>query len=95
MPKRYSVSVFRKKQAYCLFDSLLARIVQQQGVQGQLGLSLGTPRAPECGAITPEQMQQINFEDIDFSDFFAEMNSNTDLPSSREIQERISSAMGG
>ncbi|MEZ9288819.1 type-F conjugative transfer system mating-pair stabilization protein TraN [Vibrio lentus] len=85
----------RKKQAYCLFDSLLARIVQQQGVQGQLGLSLGTPRAPECGAITPEQMQQINFEDIDFSDFFAEMNSNTDLPSSREIQERISSAMGG
>ncbi|CAH7239091.1 Conjugal transfer mating pair stabilization protein TraN [Vibrio chagasii] len=85
----------RKKQAYCLFDSLLARIVQQQGVQGQLGLSLGTPRMPECGAITPEQMQQINFEDIDFSDFFAEMNSNTDLPSSREIQERISSAMGG
>ncbi|WP_435250633.1 type-F conjugative transfer system mating-pair stabilization protein TraN (plasmid) [Vibrio sp. nBUS_14] len=85
----------RKKQAYCLFDSLLARIVQQQGVQGQLGLSLGTPRAPVCGAITPEQMQQINFEDIDFSDFFAEMNSNTNLPSSNEIQDRISSAMGG
>ncbi|QFT13615.1 type-F conjugative transfer system mating-pair stabilization protein TraN [Vibrio sp. THAF190c] len=85
----------RRKQTYCLFDSLLARIIQQQGVQGQLGLSLGSPKSPVCGAITPEQMQQINFEDIDFSDFFSEMNSNTDLPSAREIQERISSAMGG
>lgn len=85
----------RKKQSYCVFDSLLARIIQQQGVQGQLGLSLGTPKVPTCGAITPEQMQQINFKDIDFSDFFGEMNSNTDLPSAKEIQERISSAMGG
>lgn len=85
----------RRKQTYCLFDSLLARIIQQQGVQGQLGLSLGSPKSPVCGAITPEQMQQINFEDIDFSDFFSEMNSNTDLPSAREIQDRISSAMGG
>ncbi len=85
----------RKKKAYCVFDNLLARIIQEQGVQNQLGLSLGTARNPVCGAITPEQMQQINFEDIDFSDFFGEMHSNTNLPSGQEIQNRLSSALGG
>lgn len=85
----------RKTKAYCVFDNLLARIIQEQGVQNQLGLSLGTARNPVCGAITPEQMQQINFEDIDFSDFFGEMHSNTNLPSGQEIQNRLSSALGG
>ncbi|CAH7078941.1 Type-F conjugative transfer system mating-pair stabilization protein TraN [Vibrio chagasii] len=85
----------RKTKAYCVFDNLLARIIQEQGVQNQLGLSLGTARNPVCGAITPEQMQQINFEDIDFSDFFGEMHSNTNLPSGQEIQDRLSSALGG
>lgn len=84
----------RKKRTYCVFDSLLARIIQEQGTRDQLGLSLGTAKVPICGAITPEQMQQINFEDIDFSDFFGEMNSNTHLPSSQEIQHRLSSALG-
>ncbi|CAH6836093.1 Type-F conjugative transfer system mating-pair stabilization protein TraN [Vibrio chagasii] len=85
----------RKKKAYCVFDNLLARIIQEQGVQNQLGLSLGTARNPVCGAITPQQMQQINFEDIDFSDFFGEMHSNTNLPSGQEIQNRLTSALGG
>lgn len=85
----------RKTKAYCVFDNLLARIIQEQGVQNQLGLSLGTARNPVCGAITPEQMQDINFEDIDFSDFFGEMHSNTNLPSGQEIQNRLSSALGG
>ncbi|OCH57665.1 MULTISPECIES: type-F conjugative transfer system mating-pair stabilization protein TraN [Vibrio] len=85
----------RKKKAYCVFDNLLARIIQEQGVQNQLGLSLGTARNPVCGAITPEQMQHINFADIDFSDFFGEMHSNTNLPSGQEIQNRLSSGLGG
>ncbi|CDT63928.1 Mating pair stabilization protein [Vibrio coralliirubri] len=82
----------RKKKTYCVFDSKLARIIQEQGSKGQLGISLGTAKHPICGAITPEQLQNIDFERLDFSDFYDDMHRNTNLPSAKEIQERLQSA---
>ncbi|WP_159657490.1 type-F conjugative transfer system mating-pair stabilization protein TraN [Vibrio atypicus] len=84
----------RKKKTYCVFDSKLARIIQNQGVKGQLGLSMGSAKRPTCNAITPEQLQEINFEHIDFSDFYEDMHDNTNLPSATEIQNRLQSAYG-
>ncbi|ASC59627.1 IncF plasmid conjugative transfer protein TraN [Vibrio vulnificus] len=84
----------RKKKGYCVYDSKLARIVQEQGVKGQLGISLGSAKDPLCEPITPEQLQQINFEHIDFSDFYEDMHDNTNLPSATEIQNRLQSAYG-
>ena len=88
-------SCTRRKKTYCTFDSKLARIVQEQGVRKQLGISLGSAKNPVCGAITPEQLQNIDFEYIDFSDFYSDMHDNADLPSSKEIQDRLQSAYGG
>jgi len=82
----------RKKKTYCVYGSKLARLIQEQGVKGQLGISLGSPEHPICDPITPEQLQQINFEHIDFSDFYADMHRNTNLPSASEIQQRLQSA---
>lgn len=82
----------RKKKTYCVFDSKLARIIQEQGSKGQLGISLGTAKTPICGALTPEQLQNIDFERLDFSDFYDDMHRNTNLPSAKEIQERLQSA---
>lgn len=84
----------RKKKTYCVFDSKLARIIQEQGTKGQLGIGLGSAKSPICGAITPEQLQAIDFELIDFSDFYDDMHGNAELPSSTEIQERLQSAYG-
>ena len=84
----------RKKKTYCVFDSKLARIIQEQGSQGQLGISLGTAQNPICGAITPEQLQEIDFEILDFSDFYDDMHNGTNIPSSQEIQDRLQSAYG-
>ncbi|TCU03997.1 type-F conjugative transfer system mating-pair stabilization protein TraN [Vibrio crassostreae] len=82
----------RKKKTYCVFDSKLARIIQEQGSKDQLGISLGTAKHPICGALTPEQLQDIDFERLDFSDFYDDMHRNTNLPSATEIQERLHSA---
>lgn len=83
----------RKKKTYCVYDSKLSRIIQQQGATGQLGLALGSTKEPICGSLTPEQLQQINFEHIDFSDFYEDMHADTQLPSASEIQERLASAL--
>ncbi len=85
----------RRKKTYCVFDSKLSRIIQEQGTKSQLGISLGSPKNPVCGAITPEQLQQINFEHIDFSDFYEDMQEGSDLPDPKEVQDRLQSAYGG
>ena len=82
----------RKKKAYCAFDSKLARIVQQQG-KPQLGLSFGSAKTPDCSAISPEQMQQMDFSKINFSDFYSDLHSNMTLPDNGQIQQRIEQAM--
>lgn len=83
----------RKKRSYCVYDSKLARIIQEQGAKNQLGLSNGSAKHPTCHPITPEQLQQINFEYLNFSDFYEDMNSNMALPSQSEIQSRLQSQL--
>jgi len=84
----------RKKKAYCTFDSKLARIVQEQG-KPQLSLNFGSAKHPDCSAITPEQMQQMDFSHMDFSDFYDDLHNNMTLPDSNQIQQRINDTLGG
>ena len=83
----------RKKRSYCVFDSKLARIIQEQG-RPQIGRGFGSAKSPDCSAITPEEMQQMDFSKIDFKDFYGDMQNNTNLPNMDEIKARIQSAHG-
>lgn len=89
--KKVFGACLRKKKRYCVFDSKLARIIQAQGVRDQLGLSLGSAKRPRCEAITPEQLQAINFSYLDFSDFYGDLRNQSALPSANEIQARLQS----
>ncbi|EBQ8722044.1 type-F conjugative transfer system mating-pair stabilization protein TraN, partial [Salmonella enterica subsp. enterica serovar Typhimurium] len=51
-----------KKRSYCQFDSKLAQIVQQQGRNGQLHISFGSSKHPDCRGITVDELQQIKFD---------------------------------
>jgi len=84
----------RKKRTYCTYDSKLARIIQEQGGKHQLGLSNGTPKDPLCNPLTPEQLQQIDFERLDFSDFYGDMMGNIALPNEGEIKDRVQNGLG-
>ena len=79
----------RKKKSYCLFDSKMSRIVQEQG-RPQIGLDFGSKKKPECDGITPEQLSQLDFSTIDFSDFYEDMQGNMELPDMDLIQDSIS-----
>ena len=85
----------RKKRSYCVYDSKLAKIIQEQGAINQLGKRLGSAKHPTCAPITPEELGQINFEYIDFTEFYPEMRANTALPNFDEIKNRLQSSMGG
>jgi len=71
---------------------MLSRIIQEQGRQ-QLGIGWGTPKSPNCQALTAAQFSSLNFNAMDFSEFYAyaESQASTGLAnreSDASIQQR-------
>ncbi|SON53437.1 type-F conjugative transfer system mating-pair stabilization protein TraN [Vibrio tapetis] len=93
--KKILGACLRHKRSYFVYDSKLAKIIQQQGAMSQLGKGLGSSERPTCAPLTPEELGQINFEHIDFAEFYPEMKGNTNLPNFDEIKNRLQSATGG
>ena len=81
----------QQKEGYCVFDSKLARIVQEQGRRDQLGISFGSGESPDCRGIRVAELQGIKFDHIDFSDFYDDLNSNIKLPDQDALNQRITS----
>ena len=67
--KRGALLLKRRYQGYCCFRSKLARIIQEQG-RAQLGWDWGTARQPQCVGLSPAQLSSLDFEAMDFSDFY-------------------------
>jgi len=59
----------QRKEGYCCYNSKLARIIQEQG-KAQLGLSWGPAKNPNCGGLTVQQLSQLNFSNMDLSEFY-------------------------
>ena len=78
-----------KKRCYCQFDSKLAQIVQQQGRNGQLHIGFGKASSPDCRGITQTELQQINFEALDFSNFFDDLQKNKKIPDNDTLTKRV------
>jgi conjugal transfer mating pair stabilization protein TraN len=67
-------------KGYCCFDSMMARIIQEQGrpqltAFGPTG-SWGTPDQPNCRGFTPEEFEAIDFAGIDFSEYISVIQQN-------------------
>jgi len=78
-----------KKRGYCVFDSKLAQILQQQGRQWQLGVGFGGAESPDCRGITVEELQGIQFDKIDFSAFYDDLQNGTTIPEDGALLERV------
>lgn len=76
-------------QVYCIFDSKLAKIVQEQGREGQLNIDFGSAKDPVCRGISIEELQAINLSQIDFNDFIQDLNSSVKQPDLKQIQDLI------
>lgn len=83
----------QKKQAYCVFGGKLARIIQEQGRRDQLHVSFGSGDSPNCRGITVPELQAINFDLINFQDFYSDLMANQKIPDSatmvKQAKDRI------
>jgi len=79
----------QKKEVYCQFQGKLAKIIQEQGRKGQLGISFGSAKHPDCRGVTVDELQKINFDKIDYSDFYSELESKENLPNNQQTIDQI------
>ena len=55
------------KHTYCVFDSKMARIVQEEGRLKQLNANaLGSPESPNCSGLSVDELQRLKMGEIDF-----------------------------
>lgn len=78
-----------KKRSYCQFDSKLAQIVQQQGRNGQLRISFGSAKHPDCRGITVDELQRIKFDKLDFTNFYEDLMNNQKIPDSGVLTQKV------
>ncbi|EAA7680428.1 type-F conjugative transfer system mating-pair stabilization protein TraN [Salmonella enterica] len=77
-----------KKRGYCVFDSKLARIVQEQGRRDQLGVGFGGGKSPDCRGITVDELQRLDFGVMNFSDFYDDLNAGSDIPEDQALLKK-------
>lgn len=75
-------------QSWCVFDTKLTRIIQEKGRRDQLHIPFGSAENPNCSGLTPEQLQQINFDNIDFSEIYSDLATHN--PSDKSIEDAMS-----
>lgn len=83
----------KKIKAYCVFPSKLARIIQEQGLEQQLGRHFGGAESPDCSGLTPEDLQKIDFSRIDFKEFYADIAKKESIEDQEQLNKRIQDKM--
>lgn len=79
------------RQGVCIFDSILGRLIQEQGRQQINALAAkdpkitpitwGTAEHPNCQGLTPEQLGLIDFSQLDLSEWQREQMKKAKTPS--------------
>jgi conjugal transfer mating pair stabilization protein TraN len=78
------------KESYCVFDSKLARILQEQGRRNQLHINFGDAKHPNCRGLTPEELQRLDLSHVDFGqELIDEFSQKIKKPNLNEIQDTI------
>ena len=73
--KRIFGVCIRRERVWCVFGSKLGRILQE-AARGQLGLGWGN-----CRGFTVEEMEQVDFEAVDLSEFTEDLVDGSSEPS--------------
>jgi conjugal transfer mating pair stabilization protein TraN len=82
----------QKKQSYCCFNSRIARLIASNG-RAQLGKSWGDPKSPDCGGLTPAELQMVDFSLIDFSEVVGDIvaGAKSSSPAVTRATDKINS----
>lgn len=59
------------RKSYCVFQSPIARLIQEKGRYQQLGWHFGSPKHPHCEGLTPDELAQIDLSQLNFNEILS------------------------
>jgi conjugal transfer mating pair stabilization protein TraN len=68
----------KRKAVYCCFNSILARLIQEQG-RPQVGKGWGTADSPDCSGFSPGEMMQIDTSTMDLSEYMQYVQTKSSM----------------
>ena len=71
----------------------MSYIVETQGRKDQLHIGFGTADSPNCRGITPDELEQLDFDQIDMSRIYGDVESSADFPSEQEANSSTQSTI--
>jgi len=80
------------KDTYCSFNSMLARIIQEQG-RPQLGIGWGPANNPNCVGLTIAQLQALDWSKINLSEFYPQIYQMTNYPNTVQTQTTLTNSI--
>jgi len=86
----------QRKKTYCCFNSKLGRILQEQGRPTLRAFApsgnWGSPKHPNCRGFMPEEFQMLDFSKIDLSEWYGDIQVNTQQQITNTMQNKIENA---
>ena len=93
--KKAGVPVLTKHR-YCCFGNMLDKVIQVQG-RKQLGRSFGTGSNPNCSGLSLEDIQAIDWDKVDFTEFIEDLKvkfaGSLKLPSVSDLSSTIENSL--
>lgn len=83
----------KKRKTYCCFNSKLGRVIHEQG-RGSIEMSWGSAQAPRCEGMTIEQLESVDFTQVDMSELYPDIEGNVTIPNDASIVEDLSDKIG-
>lgn len=83
-----------RKQSYCSYNSVLAKIINVQG-RPQLGKTFGTPRNPDCSGFTIDDFARVDFSQMDLSEFIDDVMQAAEVPDPTTISNTVADKLKG
>ncbi|MCC2646645.1 MAG: hypothetical protein K0R02_710 [Rickettsiaceae bacterium] len=91
-----SSSKFVKKQHFCCFKQKLEKIIQEQGrTQINKGFWVGSGKdgKADCSPLTLSELSRIDFDKIDYSEFYNEIAERLNLPTIEGALNQLQTSM--
>lgn len=80
------------EQTYCCFDGKLSRIIAEQG-RPQLNRGWGTPTSPDCSGFSLTELQQLDFNKMDLSEFYDDALASMPIETPSDLSSRVSNSI--
>ncbi len=86
--KKVMGTCLSKRTSFCCFPSKLAKVFQEQG-HSQLHKNWGSAESPNCEGLSIEDIQRLDFDKMDLSELFQQIQKSVTIPDSSHLQQSI------